>query len=280
MRKIEIFEEKVSIFLLKWSFSLMSFSRGAQMGRRRWVMLQAPGVNIATFGVLAMICVHLSLILLWQFGYDELVGRIYLGGGLSAEGMASGQIWQLFTHSLLHGPWSHLALNAFLFYYAAARLSHVLSSWRILGLFILCSLGSGLVHVGAQALFPALPQQPLVGASGGIMGMLMAFFALSPDSRMMFLPVSARNLGKGVLISSSLLFLMTPGLNLPLLSNLGLWLESAMGPVLFQVAHLAHFAGGLLGWLMIPRFFPRLLTSEDLVRMRAEQEVTATSRCP
>ena len=112
------------------------------------------------------------------------------------------------------------------------------------------------------------------------MGMLLAFFALSPDSKMLFLPVSARNLGKGVLISSAFLFLVTPGLNLPLMSNLGLWLEGAFGPILFQMAHLAHFIGGLLGWVMIPRFFPRLLTSEDLIRMRNEQELAAGSRCP
>jgi membrane associated rhomboid family serine protease len=258
----------------------MTFSKNGVSDRKRWVMLQSPGVNTATFGALIMVCIHLALILLWQNREYQLVDQIYLKGGLTLEGLTSGKIWQIITHSLLHGSWTHLATNVFLFYYAAARLSHVLSSWRIAGLFLLCTIGSALIHVLAQAIFPGLPRDPLVGASGGLMGMLLAFFALSPNSKMLLLPVSARNLGKGVLISSALLFLVTPGLNLPLMSNLGLWLEGAFGSILFQMAHLAHFIGGLLGWVMIPRFFPRLLTSEDLIRMRTEQELAAGSRCP
>ena len=90
---------------------------------------------------------------------------------------------------------------------------------------------------------------------------------------MLLIPVSARNLAKGVLISRSFLFIVTPGLNLPLMSDLGKWLEGAFGPFLFQIGHLAHFVGGFLGWALILKFFPRLLTREDLDKMRLEKEL-------
>ncbi|MFT7303357.1 MAG: membrane associated rhomboid family serine protease [Akkermansiaceae bacterium] len=251
----------------------MTFLSEDKKGGPGWVMLQNPGLNIATFGVLIMVAVHLSTYSIFRLEGQAGVNSFYLTGGLSWEGIKEGRIWALFTHNWLHGNWSHLFLNGILFYYASARLSHVLSSWRILTLFLICGMGAGLVHVVAQAIFPGLPSLPLVGASGGIFGMLLGFFALSPDSRMLLIPASARNLAKGILISSSFLFIVTPGLNLPLMADLGRWLEGAFGPKLFQMAHLAHFVGGLLGWALILKFFPRLLTREDLEKMRLEREL-------
>jgi membrane associated rhomboid family serine protease len=250
----------------------MTFSKNRGPSRRGWVMLQAPGVNAATLGVLIMIAVHLTVLSVYKLWGTTAGDLLYYRGGLSWDGVRNGQIWQLFTHNWFHGTWLHLALNAALFYYAAARLSHVLGSLRILILFLICGMGAGLVHILSQAAFPGLPGQPLVGASGGVMGMLLGFFALSPESRMLLIPVSARNLAKGVLISSSLLFIMTPGLNLPFMADFGLWMEGACGESLFHIAHLVHFVGGLLGWVMILRFFPRLLDSNDLARMRGESE--------
>ena len=238
----------------------------------RWVMLQRPGLNTATEGVLVMILVHLMVIVTgMKYGGDG-VELIYHQAGLRWFGFSSGKVWQLFTHAWLHGNWEHLLINAFLFYYASARLSHVLSSRRIFVLFLLTSVGAGLSHLLMQFAFPAMSQNILVGASGGITGMLLAYFALSPGSRMLILPVSARNLAKGVLISSALLTVMTPALGLPLLSDAGSWLEGLLGEQIFQVSHLAHFTGGLLGWVFIGHFFPKLLTREDLVRMRVELE--------
>jgi len=151
-----------------------------------------------------------------------------------------------------------------------------LSNWRVFSLFMVCGVGSGLAHVISQAFFPEIPA--VIGASGGVTGLLLGFFSISPDSRMILLNISARNLSKGVLISSALLFVMSPWLNLPFLAGLGHWLGAAIGDFVFKAAHLVHFAGGLLGWTMIARFFPKLLTSGDLSRMRLEREVNRVIR--
>lgn len=93
---------------------------------------------------------------------------------------------------------------------------------------------------------------------------------------MMFLPVSAGNLSKGVLIASLFLFVISPVAELPMLSNLGRFLETAFGPGLFQAAHLVHFTGGAMGWFLATKFLPRLLSRDDLMRMRMEGEARAT----
>ncbi|YCM44733.1 rhomboid family intramembrane serine protease [Verrucomicrobiaceae bacterium 227] len=241
-------------------------------------MLQAPGLNVATLGVLLMLMVQFWIILVWNRGGEEAVNELYREGALSWKGISSGKVWQLLTHAWLHGGWGHFLSNAFLFYYAAARLSHVLGNLKIAGLFFLSSIAAGLAHVLAQAVFPALQGGELVGASGGIMGMLLGFFALSPDSKMLFVPVSARNIAKGFLISSALFSVIQPALGIPLLSEVGLWVSHYFGGEVFRWGHVAHFVGGLVGWTCIGLFFPRLLTSRDLARMRVDNEVASEVR--
>lgn len=254
----------------------MMLSSDGGVGRKKWVMLQSPGLNTATIGVLLMLSVHLGIGLVWWRGGSPALDAVLYWGSLSWEGIAKGQIWRLFTHLWLHGNLTHLIVNAGLFYYACARLSHVLTGWRIISLFLVCGVGSGLAHVISQAFFPEIP--PLIGASGGVTGLLLGFFSISPDSRMVLLNISASNLSKGVLISSALLFIMSPWLNLPLMGDLGQWLGSAIGDFIFLSAHLVHFSGGLLGWTMIGRFFPKLLTAGDLSRMRLEREADGALR--
>ena len=265
-RERRFYEEKVSVFGGRWSLLGMMPVVRPKNGRSGWVMLQMPGVNTATFGVLIMVSVQLALALVFRWKGLGALNFAYLEGGLSWKGIISGRVWQLFTHIFLHGNWAHLAVNALLFYYAAARLSHVFSSWRIFNLFMVCGLGGGLAHITLQAFVPGIP--PLVGASGGVTGLLVGFFSISPDSKMIIFNVSARNLSKGVLGSSALLFSMTPWLEIPLLADLGRWLESVIGNFIFETAHLVHFVGGILGWMLIDRFLPRLLSSDDLARMR------------
>ena len=241
-------------------------------------MLQSPGWNVATVGVLLMVGAHFTVLLTWLFKGEEAAYGIYQFGGLTWAGVSTGKVWQFFTHSWLHGGWGHLLANAFLFYYAAARLSHVLSDRRIALLFLLTSLSAGIVQVLSQAIFPDLAGGIFVGASAGIMGMLLGFFAISPDSRMLFLPLSARNVAKGFLISSAFFTVVNPALGLPLLSGVGTWLGGFFGGEIFRWGHLAHFVGGLVGWTCIGRFFPRLLTSQDLARMRMDNEIAPEVR--
>lgn len=249
------------------------------MGNRRRqhdrVVLQPLGRNVATLGVLLMLLVHLVVLGVWALMGNEAINAVYHEGGLSWAGVREGRVWQLVSHQWLHGGWFHLLANAFLFYYASARLSHIFGNSKILQLFLLTSVAAGLAHLASQIMVPSLRGGILVGASGGITGMLLGFFALSPQSRMLLLPVSARNLAKGFLISSALLVVMNPALGLPLLGDVGIWISQGFGEEIFQWAHLAHFVGGLTGWLCVERFLPKLLSSSDLEKMRREKEMSA-----
>lgn len=175
------------------------------------------------------------------------VQRVYYLVGLSREGILSGKIWQPATYALLHGGWFHAGFNALLVVVIGSRILYIVGKpafFRCLGLGI---LGGALLHLIAS---PG-GNEPgvLVGVSGGYFGLLLLLTTLSPESRMMPIPVSGRSLGLGVMIAALLLMLAHPDLKLPGLSGLGRWLVREGMGWWFQMGHACHFGGGLAGWL-------------------------------
>ena len=243
------------------------------VNKKRGVLLITPGFNVPTMGCLLLVVIHA-----WVFFTGgthltpSLLRPLYESVAVSWSGIQEGGVAALITHSLFHGGWTHVLVNALLFFYASARLGHVLRPSRILFLFVSCSLGAALVYVISQALLSGISPNPLVGASGGVMGMLLAQTVIYPDSKMLLLPISGRNMGKGLLVASLLLFLMTPGLGIPLFSDFGQWLAEGFGKELFEFGHLYHFAGGLMGMTTAGFLLPRLVSLEELKSQRSQRE--------
>ena len=244
-------------------------------------MLTMPGWNLPTLGALTFLLIHFCVVaFVWKSG-NEATYAFYHENGLSWMGLKGGELQSVIAHIFLHGNGLHVVVNALLFYYTASRLGHVLRPAKVILLFMVSSLVAATIHVLAQAMFSGLPSDPLVGASGGVMGLYLAVTVLYPDSRMALFKVSARNVGKGFLIASALLFLMTPGLKVPMFSEVGEWSKGFFGPDLFKMAHLYHFFGGLTGMILVERMLPALVTLKELQedRLSRDGEVLANQGC-
>ena len=77
-------------------------------------------------------------------------------------------------------------------------------------------------------------------------------------SRMWPIMVSGKNLGRGLMCSTVILYLFTPGLHLPGLSEAGMWLVvHADMELLFLISHVCHFGGGLAGVIFVRRLLRR-----------------------
>jgi hypothetical protein len=98
-------------------------------------------------------------------------------------------------------------------------------------------------------LLGASGENVLIGASAGCVALLLLTTTLAPQSRMVPLPLSAKNLGAGVLLGSLLLSLLHPGLNLPFLAEIGKTGSRIFGENFFEVGHACHLGGALSGWL-------------------------------
>lgn len=190
--------------------------------------------------------------------------------GLSREGVLSGKIWQLFSYGFLHGGWWHAGVNGLFVLLVGSRIEHAAGGVVVVKALIFGIIGGGLAHLilapggGGTAL--------LVGLSGGCLGLLLLLTTLSPQSRMMPLPVSGKSLGCGILAAELILALSDPVAGIPGFSKFG---EILVGYGLggwFQIGHACHFGGGLAGWIFGRWLLRPRITLKRLRRDRARRE--------
>lgn len=145
--------------------------------------------------------------------------------------------WQVLTYAFLHGNMTHLLFNMFGLYMFGGDIERVWGSQRFLKYYLICAM-SGAV---AQLVFSAITggMVPMVGASGAIFGLLIAFAMVYPNRMIMLLfpPIPMRAPIFVALYGGVELFLGITG--------------TAAG-----VAHFAHL-GGLAGGYLYLKFWRR-----------------------
>ena len=126
------------------------------------------------------------------------------------------QPWQPITHMFMHGGLLHIAFNMYALYLFSSILERVWGWRRFLFFYISAGLGAALIHqiatgVEAYMLFNSIyppPEAscwewpdmciPVVGASGAVMGVVVAFGLLFPNTRLQLLfppiPIAAKYL--------------------------------------------------------------------------------------
>ncbi len=88
-------------------------------------------------------------------------------------------VWQLLTYIFLHGGISHILFNLLALWMFGGELENYWGSKRFLFYFLFCGIGAGICTV---VLTPS-SMIPVIGASGAIYGLLLAFGWLFPDRR-------------------------------------------------------------------------------------------------
>lgn len=175
-------------------------------------------------------------------------------------------IWQVVTYAFLHSTSDvmHLLFNMLLLYFFGTMLESILGSKRFLTLFLGAALCGALFHLlGEWMLGEGLP---VIGASGAVLGVLVAAAVLRPDTVvfLFFFPVRLRWLATGIVAIDAMNLLI--GLR-----------EGHAG----MVAHHVHLGGALYGfvaarqgwvrWDPIGRWRQRQLEGQQ-VRRQADQE--------
>lgn len=105
--------------------------------------------------------------------------EIYLE--LSNDGIKEWRIWQLFTFQFLHArpePW-HLLFNCFTLYIFGRGVEETLGAKGFLKVFFFSGFLGGLVQVLVNLIFGR--ETSVVGASAGVMGLVVAYAVLFPE---------------------------------------------------------------------------------------------------
>jgi membrane associated rhomboid family serine protease len=141
--------------------------------------------------------------------------------------------WQLVTYSFLHGGLGHIFFNMLALYMFGGEIERLFGTRYFTLYYFACVVTAALTHLVMTAWLGG-PAVPMVGASGGIYGLLLAFGVYFPHRRVLLLfppiPLPARVFVFGF----------------ALLEAFFGFTQTAAG-----VAHFAHLGGMLGGWLMI-----------------------------
>lgn len=196
--------------------------------------------------------------------------------GLSRDGALGGKIWQILTYGLLHGGWWHASLNALFILLVGSRIEHMAGRSAMVKTTVFGVIGGGIGHL---IVAPGGVDAPyLVGLSGGCLALLLLLTTLSPQSRMMPLPVSGRSLGLGILMAEFILTLVDPASRLPGFSSVGRWLVGQGMGGWFQMGHACHFGGGMAGWIVGKWLLRPRITLKRLRRDRERREASEFRR--
>ncbi len=194
-----------------------------------------PGFAIAslTFGCL------LGLAFAWQLlaapgslavpaGLSFIPGSLFGGAELPRGALIVAPPATLVTYQFLHAGWLHLLGNLVFLWIYGPRVEGTLGPGPWTVLLLACGVAAALAQAWPD---PSSPL-PMVGASGGISGLLGAYLFLHPRDELH---------GPGMQLPAWLVLVSWFGLQL-LYSN---WTDALAGAVAFR-AHVGGFACGLL----------------------------------
>ncbi len=217
-------------------------------------------------GNLPVVTKNLLIINVLVFLASLLLPSMYGLFGIFYPDSPAFKVWQIITYMFMHSNSgiAHIFFNMFALVMFGATIERVLGSKRYLNFYLICGLGALVLQYGVQAyevyqitgsirplheLSEAALSQvsgenltslqniystPMVGASGAIYGLLLAFGFLFPNAELMLIffpiPVKAKY--------------FIPGLIL-----IEIYLGFSHGGS--SIAHLAHVGGALFGYILL-----------------------------
>jgi membrane associated rhomboid family serine protease len=152
-------------------------------------------------------------------------------------------LWQLVTYIFLHGGFFHILFNMFGLYMFGSELEVTWGTRQFTKFFFLCGVGAAILTVVVSP----HSQVAIIGASGAIFGLLVAYGVLFPDRLIylyMIIPIKAK------------WFVMIYG---------AINLLSALSVANSGVAYVTHVGGMLTGLIYLKggRFIPDIRSRYD-----------------
>ncbi|MBM6595482.1 rhomboid family intramembrane serine protease [Microvirga pudoricolor] len=174
-------------------------------------------------------------------GDNELVAGLGLIPGVifGTEALPPGYpfvppVLTLVTNIFVHVTWFHLLGNMLFLWVFGDNVEDAMGHGRFLLFFVLCGTVASLVH----ALVTGEPHRPLIGASGGVSGVVAAYLILYPRVRIWGL------------------FLKGIPLRMPAYGAIGFWFALQLASAFLggdeAVGWFAHLGGFVVGAILIP----------------------------
>ena len=137
--------------------------------------------------------------------------------------------WGAFTYLFVHSGFLHLATNMLWFYLLGTSVETRLGSRTFILFYIYCGVGAALVSLLLNVFTPV---GPMIGASGAVFGVSVAFAMLWPEAEMLVFPIPFPIKARTLVLAAAMIEVV-----------------AAQIPSMSGVAHEAHLGGMFAGWL-------------------------------
>ncbi len=182
---------------------------------------------------IVLIAVNVLSFLLVRYIFLQSINRTLASVALiPASVVHGGTWWQVVTYMFVHVDFMHIFFNMLALFLFGAQLEQRMGSSEFLLYYFTCGIGAGLATVLINY-NSGMALVPVIGASGAIFGLLLAFATFFPDARIFIFGILPMRAPVAVGVFAALeLFYQFTGLN-------------------SGVAHLAHLSGLLFGYLYL-----------------------------
>jgi membrane associated rhomboid family serine protease len=180
----------------------------------------------------ATIILIVACILVFLFGYVDRSRRLVYLYLIPDYVLQAGAWWQVLTYMFVHGSWSHIFFNMLALFLFGIQLERRMGSTEFLLYYFVTGIGAGIATVFINSA-TGQGMIPVVGASGAIFALLLAFAAFFPDARIFIfgiLPIRAP---------------------VAVAAYAGIEIVSQFTNIQSGVAHLTHLAGLAFGYLYL-----------------------------
>ncbi|HEX2972297.1 MAG TPA: rhomboid family intramembrane serine protease [Tepidisphaeraceae bacterium] len=193
-----------------------------------------PGWSVTTWLIVVNVAVFvLDPLLSPLFGYPPLLAWGYFSADAAIYHL---QIWRFFTFQFLHASLGHIFFNMLALYFFGPLIESYLGRKRFLTFYLLCGIAGAVSYLllWMMGILIAFSWVPLVGASAGIFGVLIAAARIAPDAQvfLLFPPIPLRLKTMAWILLGIAAFTIVVGGN-----NAG--------------GQAAHLGGAALGYLLI-----------------------------
>jgi membrane associated rhomboid family serine protease len=194
----------------------------------QWLLLINGALYLAQQFLFAPLLIWFAL---WPLGLGDAAA---LG-----DGVPPFWPWQLVTYGFLHGNLLHLGLNMYALWLFGTRLEYLWGAQRFAVYYLVCVIGAALAQMAVSEVSLAQGGEayPVLGASGGVFGVLLAFGLTFPEARLMLLfppiPIRAK------------WFVLIYG---------AVELAAGVTGTLEGIAHFAHLGGMVTGAYLLYRW--------------------------
>ena len=139
-------------------------------------------------------------------------------------------IWQPLTYMFIHGDFFHLFMNMFVLWMFGSEMESIWGSRGFLKYYFITGIGSGLIWL---LLNISNPFSVLIGASGAIYGVLLAYGLMFPNRKVLIYFLFPIKVKYFVLLLGVIAFI------------------SSIGDTGSNISHLTHLSGMLIGFIYL-----------------------------